>query len=118
LPQPPAVKEVRPRQGILHRSTVRDHAPLGNASPPSTPLDALPLVEQCFRGVPGPRTPQKHCSTWVDTRRRRTKLIGYRTGRLWMPDTDFLDSAFFALAAPTRRAILARLASGTATVTE
>ena len=33
-------------------------------------------------------------------------------------DSDFLDSAFFALADPTRRAILARLASGTATVTE
>src|SRR5262245_61271682 len=33
-------------------------------------------------------------------------------------DSDFLDSAFFALADPTRRAILARLATSDATVTE
>jgi DNA-binding transcriptional ArsR family regulator len=33
-------------------------------------------------------------------------------------DATFLDSAFFALADPTRRAILARLASGDASVTE
>ena len=33
-------------------------------------------------------------------------------------DADQLDSAFFALADPTRRAILARLAAGDASVTE
>jgi len=33
-------------------------------------------------------------------------------------DSDQLDSAFFALADPTRRAILARLAEGEATVNE
>jgi DNA-binding transcriptional ArsR family regulator len=34
------------------------------------------------------------------------------------PDTDRLDSVFAALADPTRRAILARLAAGEASVTE
>jgi DNA-binding transcriptional ArsR family regulator len=34
------------------------------------------------------------------------------------PDDDRLDSVFAALADPTRRAILARLATGEATVTE
>src|SRR5262245_12205172 len=33
-------------------------------------------------------------------------------------DSSLLDSAFFALADPTRRAILARLAAGDASVTE
>ena len=35
-----------------------------------------------------------------------------------MPPTDLLDATFAALADPTRRAILARLAHGEATVTE
>jgi DNA-binding transcriptional ArsR family regulator len=35
-----------------------------------------------------------------------------------MPPTDRLDATFAALADPTRRAILARLASGEASVTE
>ena len=35
-----------------------------------------------------------------------------------MPATDRLDATFIALADPTRRAILARLASGDASVTE
>lgn len=35
-----------------------------------------------------------------------------------MQDSDRLDAAFFALANPTRRAILARLADGQATVNE
>jgi len=39
--------------------------------------------------------------------------------RLWkMLDTERLDATFFALADPTRRAILARLASGEASVAE
>jgi DNA-binding transcriptional ArsR family regulator len=41
------------------------------------------------------------------------KLTGYRSG-----SPDLLDATFAALADPTRRAILARLASGQATVTE
>jgi DNA-binding transcriptional ArsR family regulator len=41
------------------------------------------------------------------------KLTGYRSG-----SPDQLDATFAALADPTRRAILARLASGQATVTE
>lgn len=41
------------------------------------------------------------------------KLSGYVD-----PDPDQLDATFAALADPTRRAILARLASGEATVTE
>ena len=41
------------------------------------------------------------------------KLSGYRSG-----SPDLLDATFAALADPTRRAILARLASGQATVTE
>ena len=35
-----------------------------------------------------------------------------------MVDTELLDATFAALADPTRRAILARLAAGEATVTE
>ncbi len=42
------------------------------------------------------------------------KLIGYDT----MPATTQLDATFAALADPTRRAILARLATGEASVTE
>src|SRR5512132_1005910 len=41
------------------------------------------------------------------------KLSGYRSS-----SPDLLDATFAALADPTRRAILARLASGQATVTE
>jgi DNA-binding transcriptional ArsR family regulator len=41
------------------------------------------------------------------------KLKGYRSS-----SPDLLDATFAALADPTRRAILARLASGQATVTE
>ena len=41
------------------------------------------------------------------------KLTGYRSS-----SPDLLDATFAALADPTRRAILARLASGQATVTE
>jgi DNA-binding transcriptional ArsR family regulator len=44
---------------------------------------------------------------------------GYETKRLWvMGPTDTLDATFAALADPTRRAILSRLADGDATVTE
>jgi DNA-binding transcriptional ArsR family regulator len=45
--------------------------------------------------------------------------MGYKTERLsTRVDPDLLDATFAALADPTRRAILARLASGQATVTE
>jgi DNA-binding transcriptional ArsR family regulator len=43
---------------------------------------------------------------------------GYETEWLWMMGTDVLDATFAALADPTRRAILTRLAEGEATVTE
>ncbi|WP_117215150.1 ArsR/SmtB family transcription factor [Allorhizocola rhizosphaerae] len=47
------------------------------------------------------------------------KLRGYEDARSgWTDDTQQLDATFAALADPTRRAILARLASGDATVTE
>ncbi|MGC4812451.1 ArsR/SmtB family transcription factor [Micromonospora sp. DT228] len=46
------------------------------------------------------------------------KPTGYKTRRLWVVDTELLDATFAALADPTRRAILARLAAGEATVTE
>ncbi len=51
---------------------------------------------------------------WVD--RRGEKI--YLTERLIIVDSDALSATFAALADPTRRAILARLASGEASVTD
>ena len=47
-----------------------------------------------------------------------TLLISYKTWRLLIVRAETLDSTFSALADPTRRAILARLASGEASVKE
>jgi DNA-binding transcriptional ArsR family regulator len=44
--------------------------------------------------------------------------VGSRRGEVLTAGSDLLDATFAALADPTRRAILARLASGEATVTE
>jgi DNA-binding transcriptional ArsR family regulator len=50
--------------------------------------------------------------------RKRIKPVGYLTERCNAMTPDRLSNTFAALADPTRRAILARLASGEASVTE